>query len=256
MLILSAFAFFLGLVGVAYSLYSLWQSSKPWVRQQRTRRKVNLAQLVNSMAAVHKRVRAVRYKMPVTRNPNLITMFEQTLLSFETLLGALLAMLKHDLGLRGNLRLANVGSYNQSGVSSALALANHITAKVSIIEKALQSEIEGKTVGLNELYPEQTAVTMPGCYFCSKPTPQDKNSGVKVKVDDEVRRVHACPTCREALLLTKKVKVLHFQQDGKTVHWSDYKDFVSNNSYWNLNDSSVCKTEKTKSQLRLLKSDS
>ncbi len=255
MLILFAFAFILGVIGVVYSLYSLWQSTRPWI-QRRSRGKVKLGQLVLAMSAVHKRMRSIRYKMPITRNQNLITMFEQTLLSFETLLSALLAMLKNDLNARSQLRLASVAAYSHSGISSALALANHITAKVSILEKAIQSEMDGKQVGLKDLYPEQTVVSQNGCYFCSRPTPQDKNSSVKVNVEGNIQRVHSCPTCRESLLVSKKVKVLNFQQDGKTVHWSEYKDFVTNNSYWNLNDSSVCKTENTKSQLRLLKSDS
>jgi hypothetical protein len=46
----------------------------------------------------------------------------------------------------------------------------------------------------------------------------------------------ACEYCREELRTTKKIKVLHFQKDGKTLHWSQMPGYRPSRDFWNLNE--------------------
>jgi hypothetical protein len=52
-----------------------------------------------------------------------------------------------------------------------------------------------------------------------------------------------------------KAKVLHFKDaDGRSIHWSEYKDFLPNSSYWNINNSMDTSSPKL-GHLALVKND-
>lgn len=54
--------------------------------------------------------------------------------------------------------------------------------------------------------------------------------------DGIVRKVLSCDRCRVKLKETKNAKVLHFLQNGKTIHWSESQEYIPSREYWALND--------------------
>lgn len=73
------------------------------------------------------------------------------------------------------------------------------------------------------------------CYFCSRPY-KGSRALAQIKQGDIKADVTTCETCLNKIKSGGKAKVLHFtNSDGKAVHWTDYKDFLPNSSYWNIN---------------------
>jgi hypothetical protein len=73
------------------------------------------------------------------------------------------------------------------------------------------------------------------CYFCSKPYKGHK-ALAQIKQGQIKADVTTCETCMNKIKSGGKAKVLHFtDSDGKAVHWTEYKDFLPNSSYWTIN---------------------
>lgn len=246
MLIIYFIMFVVGLAGIAYSLFSMFKESQPWIAAKRRNR--NQGSLFAQLETQHRHLRQLRYKMPLMKSPYIVNFYEQTLMSFETLLSAIVAIAK---GRSDALLTQGSGSF--SPLESAQSLVTHLGGKIKTIEKAVTTELQGQPVGIQDLYPKNHATDSLGCYFCSKPEIKSADSIVKVKIDGKQVKAHSCTKCRSFLLTHKTIKVLFFPQDGQNVHWSQYRDFVANHSYWNLNDPVAPKS--TKSQLRLLRCD-
>ena len=75
-----------------------------------------------------------------------------------------------------------------------------------------------------------------GCYFCSRPFDIVTFKIVKVKVDEKLEKPFACSICRKQLLRKKKVKVLHFMNEGKPVHWSVMPGYKPEEHFFSLNN--------------------
>lgn len=92
------------------------------------------------------------------------------------------------------------------------------------------------------------------CYFCSRPYTGHK-ALAKVKQGGTESEVTTCQVCLNKIRAGGRAKVLHFTDDfGSPVHWSKYKDFLPNSSYWNINiDTNVQK--KPDVHLALVKDD-
>jgi len=91
------------------------------------------------------------------------------------------------------------------------------------------------------------------CYFCSRPHKGEK-SMAQIKQGDLKIDVTACETCLNKIKLGGKAKVLHFtDSNGKAVHWSEYKDFLPNSSYWTINTEPP--SSKKPAHLALVKDD-
>jgi hypothetical protein len=246
MLVIYFIMFVVGLAGIVYSLFSIFKESQPWIRAKRRSR--SQGSLFSQLETQHRQLRQLRYKMPLMKNGYIVNFYEQTLMSFETLLAAIVAIAK---GRDDSLLAQGAGSF--SPLESAQSLVSHLSGKIKTIEKAVTTELQGQPVGIEDLYPKTQSSDSLGCYFCSKPEIKSANSIVKVKIDGKQVKAHSCTKCRSFLLTHKTIKVLFFPQDGQNVHWSQYRDFVSNHTYWNLNG--PAETKPTKSQLRLLRCD-
>ncbi|MBF0442292.1 MAG: hypothetical protein HQK54_10330 [Oligoflexales bacterium] len=77
-----------------------------------------------------------------------------------------------------------------------------------------------------------------GCYFCSRPYDKNTFKMVKTSVSGVVVTVLGCRVCCQELKENKKIKVLYFNVNNQSVHWSRCKDFQTAEKYWNLNESS------------------
>jgi len=91
------------------------------------------------------------------------------------------------------------------------------------------------------------------CYFCSRPHKGQK-ALAQIKQGDVKSDVTACETCLNKIKSGGKAKVLHFTDgDGKAVHWSEYKEFLPNSSYWTINTDQP--SPKKPAHLALVKDD-
>ena len=80
------------------------------------------------------------------------------------------------------------------------------------------------------------SLTMPkGCYFCSRPFDLITFKIVKVKLEKKKAEQYACPTCRKQLQNKKKLRVLHFMNEGKPTHWSETPNYKPESHYYSLN---------------------
>lgn len=75
-----------------------------------------------------------------------------------------------------------------------------------------------------------------GCYFCSRPFDIVTFKIVRIKQGELTKRPYACSTCRKQLQSKKKVKVLHFLVEGKTLHWSETPGYEAKEHFFTLNN--------------------
>lgn len=73
------------------------------------------------------------------------------------------------------------------------------------------------------------------CYFCSRPLGPRTLTKTVLKIAEKKKSVLTCPVCLIAIEEHGSAKILHFTEEGKQVHWSECKDFLPNQQYWNIN---------------------
>ena len=73
-----------------------------------------------------------------------------------------------------------------------------------------------------------------GCYFCSKPHLDGTFELARIVLEGLTLKVIACNGCADLLKKRQKVKVWHFRKDGRTVHWSEVKEYLPSRDYWTL----------------------
>ena len=155
--------------------------------------------------------------------PKVLDYYEGTLRVVETVLGAVAKM--------------PAFGHGASGLDSAFFLVNDCRRRLGRLSQAFEDLRHDRAVDLDTLYgvPPMALPTVRGCYFCSRPVAEDRQSKVKVRLDRDVKAVTSCRICREELESTKKVKVLYFMRDGQQVHWSEVKDYQPSDDFWDLN---------------------
>jgi len=92
------------------------------------------------------------------------------------------------------------------------------------------------------------------CYFCSRPY-RGAQLLAKLRQAGQETQVITCSICLDQIRKGGRAKVLHFRgADGKSIHWTQYKDFLPNSSYWNINSDIRTSSQKL-GYLALVKDD-
>ena len=137
-------------------------------------------------------------------------------------------------------KIASYGN-DEDQMAAPLFLVRDIAQKIDRVEVAMQRGAQGKSHAFMK-----AAATMAqqviGCHFCSRPFEPQLFSKVRVKIEGKGSEVTACNYCREKLLLTKKARVLFFNEDGQQVHWSKAKSWTPSPEYWNINREDVSRS--------------
>jgi hypothetical protein len=115
------------------------------------------------------------------------------------------------------------------------------------IERLHSQMLEAKRKGVTSVRPP---AGMAGCYFCSKPAVSEPLRRIRVKIDGETKPVLGCLVCRTAMKQNRTAKVLFFNKNGQSVHWSQIEDFKPEESYFLIN--SAKPKELGRHQLRLV----
>jgi hypothetical protein len=123
---------------------------------------------------------------------------------------------------------------DEERVAAPLFLTRDIAQKIERVETALRRGAQGKPHSFMRAASTMAHQVL-GCHFCSRPFDPQIFSKVRVKIDGKGSEVAACAYCRETLLLTKKARVLFFNEDGQQVHWSKAKSWTPSPEYWNIN---------------------
>ena len=114
------------------------------------------------------------------------------------------------------------------------------------VDRLLQS-LEGNKPAISAT---KKSFELTGCYFCSKPAISEPLRRIRVKIDGETRNVLGCLVCRTAMKQNRTAKVLFFNKNGQSVHWSQIEDFKPEESYFLINSAKA--KELGRSQLRLV----
>lgn len=163
-----------------------------------------------------------------------LSFYEKCLLKFERLLTAFQELKLHP----NNFRLLKAG-FN---------LLKKTEVQVIKIEDFLDIKFK-KTIKKKPLLPQEKKTPI-GCYFCSKPFFQTNFTKVKVKIDNEIKKVYSCEECAQKLKTQGTVKILYFTKGSKTYHWSQVADYNPIRDFNNL--SSISDSVKKDAKLRLV----
>jgi hypothetical protein len=162
-----------------------------------------------------------------TKDQGLLDHYHSALKMIETLLEA--------------VKKIGTYSHDEDRMAAPLFLTRDIAQKIDRVEIAMRRGIQGKPHAFMK-----AAATMAqqviGCHFCSRPFDPQRFSKVRVKIDGKGSEVASCSYCREKLLLTKKARVLFFDEDGQQVHWSKAKSWTPSPEYWNINRDDVSRS--------------
>ncbi|MEZ4742835.1 MAG: hypothetical protein R3B45_10375 [Bdellovibrionota bacterium] len=177
-------------------------------------------QIIGQLEGITQRILPMREDIAFVSDQKVLEYFESTLKAFELVLKAMQSV-------------SPFGS-DPTDLNSVGFLTRDCEQRIGRTQKAIADSVKGRSVDLDKMYGRKKAIER-GCYFCSRPTVNDKFSRVRVKLDGVSREVLSCNVCKKELKNSKKVKVLHLQKDGKTVHWSECDDYVPSEHYWNIN---------------------
>lgn len=125
---------------------------------------------------------------------------------------------------------------SQMSLDSANYLASDLEARITRLNSGFASVRKTGKVNMDELLgrPPQK-IKRKACYFCSRPISNATQSKTTVSDGGRERKVLACPVCLITIKETGTAKVLQFDVNGRQIHWSEYKDFLPNQEYWNIN---------------------
>lgn len=125
---------------------------------------------------------------------------------------------------------------SQMSLDSADFLAADLDLRVTRLSAGFATAMNSGKVDLNKLHGRAKVKTKrKACYFCSRPISNATQSKTSVKDGAETRRVLTCPVCLITIKETGTAQVLQFEHNGRQIHWSEYKDFLPNQEYWNIN---------------------
>ena len=181
-------------------------------------------QLVVQLETVTQSVNDLGTSVKLVREPKVLDYYEGTLRLLETLLGA--------------MRKVEPFGTDETVLNSAVFLVRDCRQRVGRIQRAFRDAIAGQPINFEELHGAESSgegLQIVGCYFCSRPVISERLAQVKVRLDGNVQDVVSCKVCRDELTKTKKVKVLHFMQDGKPIHWSKVSEYHPSEDFWNIN---------------------
>lgn len=133
------------------------------------------------------------------------------------------------------LTLVSPKGRRPDALDSALVLTKECELRLTKAGELFERYLAGEQLGLSEVYRDNREKHK-GCYFCSLPIDRGHFRLVDVRIDGTVRKVLSCDRCRVKLKETKNAKVLHFLQNGKTIHWSESQEYIPSREYWALND--------------------
>ena len=163
-----------------------------------------------------------------------LSFYEKCLVKFEKLLTAFQELKLHP----NNMKLLKAG-FN---------LLKKTEIQVIKIEDFLDIKFK-KNIKKKPLLPHEKKTPI-GCYFCSKPFFQTNFTKVKVKIENEVKKVYSCEECAQKLKSQGNIKILYFTKGSKTYHWSQVADYNPLRDFANL--SSMSDSVKKDAKLRLV----
>lgn len=167
-----------------------------------------------------------------TRDAEALSWYEKSLFRFEELLTAFQELKLHP----GDFKLLKAG-FN---------LLKKTEIQVIKIEDLLDIKFK-KSIKKKPLLPQEKKTPI-GCYFCSKPFFKTTFTKVKVKIEDQVKKVYACEECAQKLKEQGNIKILYFKKGGKSYHWSQVSDYNPIRDFDNLSamSGSIKKEERLK----------
>ena len=142
--------------------------------------------------------------------------------------------------------IREIPTMERDGISlkAALYLGDVCVDRMSRIRKAFEVTGQGGGELDDEAKEAQVALLLDwkiheegaikGCYFCSKPHLDGFFELARIHMEGKTLKVVACQSCAVLLKGRQKVKVLHFRKDGRTVHWSEVKEYLPSRDYWTL----------------------
>jgi hypothetical protein len=203
------------------------------------RSSASLSGVVHTLDKVTKRLNSLAGSIYDMQNQEaLLDYYEATLQVQEQLLKVMRQLMESEV--------------SQVSLDSANYLASDLDERVERLTDAFSQVKKSGKFDLGSLLGKAPAkVKKKACYFCSRPLSSGTKSITTIKSGGESRKVLACPVCLIAIEQGGTAKVLHFSQEGKQIHWSDYKDFLPNQDYWNINRP---KEESKKPRLTLVES--
>jgi preprotein translocase subunit YajC len=155
------------------------------------------------------------------KNPTLLAHYEKSLKLVE--------------GLLQTIHRLKFGVLNPANLNAAFFLAKDCKVRLQRLKIGIKNELEGKPIDNDWSLENSRQRKDLACYFCSRPFMSGSPYLVNVKLDGVVREVSSCGICQKELKDTKKVNVLHFVKEGKTVHWSEVEDYFPSEDFWNIN---------------------
>ena len=185
--------------------------------------KASLSSIVESLTKVTDTLNHLSSKIYSLNNQEpLLDYYEASLKVQEQLLKVLHQLTQSDV--------------SQTSLDSADYLASDLSTRVDRLSAAFEQVEKTGSFDAGTLFgrPSKT-IKRKACYFCSRPVSTATQSKTTVKSGGETRKVLACPVCLVSIEQYGTAKVLHFDEGGKQIHWSEYKDFLPNQDYWNIN---------------------
>ena len=214
-----------GLIGVIVLMLHGVHQRRQTVGAKAYRRR--FMQIVAQLELITAGVNQLGVQLHQVKEPRLLDYCERTLRILETLLST--------LG-----KIAPFGT-DPAPLDAVAFLVKDCRQRVGRIAKAFNAIRRGEVPDLSELSGHEisggakAALKVSGCYFCSRPILVERFAEVKVRLDGAVKAVISCKVCRDQLAENRKVKVLHFIQEGQPVHWSQMADYQPSEDYWSIN---------------------
>ncbi|MFW7378341.1 MAG: hypothetical protein ACOH5I_06010 [Oligoflexus sp.] len=103
-------------------------------------------------------------------------------------------------------------------------LINSCEEQMAAFKKIFRQRCQkaGKSIKVTDEWWRRAQPPVRGCYFCSRPYLPKSFSDLSIKAKEGKKKVWACHVCRAELKLKGEVKILYFQIDGSSRHWSEH----------------------------------
>lgn len=200
-----------------------------YVRNQRKRllahklaeKRKRYQNLILQLEAIQKQLNEVNPSLHLIKNNTIIDEIDKTVAFMYTLAEAISHIHPRDI--------------RDDSLNSALILARDCQNQTLKARNMVDMYFGSKTTAIPVITPKET-LAKAGCYFCSRPFISGPPNGVKVKIDNEEKSTLACNNCYHLLKQKKKIKVLHFMQDGKAIHWTENINYKPSEQFWRINE--------------------
>lgn len=228
---------FLGVVIFIVTFQVLYIAKK---NKKSRRDAANLSDIIKLLDKVTLKLNKLSGSVTYAQNhETLLDYFEATLKVHEQLLTVMKKLLESEV--------------SQISLDSANYLSNDLDDRVERLAVAFEQVKRSGRFNLGQLMGRPTSkLKKKACYFCSRPLSSGTKNITTVKKGSDSRKVLACPVCLIAIEQEGSAKVLHFSEKDKEIHWSEYKDFLPNHNYWNINK---LDDKNNKPRLTLVKSE-